>query len=60
MLVVAEPHPRPKAERFDRPYRDGRVFVLHFPTLRAGLLSPSPFGTDFLRPPTTCAIMTDL
>jgi hypothetical protein len=28
------------------------------PALRAGLLSSGPSGTDFLQPPTTCAILT--
>ena len=42
MLAVAEPLARPKSEYFNRPLRDGRVFLLHFPALRAGLLSLSP------------------
>jgi hypothetical protein len=46
MLAVAERRARPKAERFDRPLRDGRVFLHHFPALRAGLLSLSPSGTS--------------
>ena len=36
MLGVAERRARPKAERFDRPLRDGRVFLRHFPALRTG------------------------
>jgi hypothetical protein len=50
MLAIAEPHTRPKAERFYRPLRlrDGRVFLHHFPALRTGLLlSLSP---SLLRP----------
>ena len=47
MLAIAERGARPNAERFDRPGRDGRVFLHHFPTLRTGLLSLSPF---LLRP----------
>ena len=47
MVAVAERGARPKAERFDRPLRDGRVFLHHFPALRTGLLSLSPSGTDF-------------
>ncbi len=48
MLAIAERRARPKAGRFDRPLlRDGRVFLHHFPALRTGLLSLSPF---FLRP----------
>jgi hypothetical protein len=46
MVAVAERRARPKAERFDRPLRDGRVFLHHFPALRTGLLSPSPSGTS--------------
>ena len=46
MLAIVEPHLKPKAERFYRPCRDGRVFVRHFPVLRAGLLSLSPSGTS--------------
>jgi hypothetical protein len=46
MLAVAERHARPKAERFDRPSRDGPVFLHHFPALRTGLLSPHPSGTE--------------
>jgi hypothetical protein len=37
MLAIAEPCARPKAECFDRPLRDGRVFLNHFPALRTGL-----------------------
>jgi len=48
MVAVAERRARPKAERFDRPLRDGRVFLHHFPALRTGLLSLSP---SRLRPP---------
>jgi hypothetical protein len=29
MVAVAERRARPKAERFDRPLRDGRVFLHH-------------------------------
>jgi hypothetical protein len=50
MLAIVEPHPKPKAECFYRPCRDGRVFVRHFPVLRAGLLSLSPSGTSPHRP----------
>jgi len=46
MLAIAEPHPRPKAERFYRPGTDVS-FVRHFPALRAGLLLLSP---SLLRP----------
>jgi hypothetical protein len=47
MVTVAERGARPKAERFDRPLRDGRVFLHHFPALRTGLLlSLSPSGTS--------------
>jgi len=46
MLAIAERRARPKAERFYRPFRDGRVFLLHFPALRTGLLSLSPSGTS--------------
>jgi hypothetical protein len=42
----SERRARPKAERFDRPLRDGRVFLHHFPALRTGLLSLSPSGTS--------------
>jgi hypothetical protein len=35
-----------KPKRFDRPLRDGRVFLHHFPALRTGLLSLSPSGTN--------------
>jgi hypothetical protein len=49
LLPIAERHVRSKADRFDRPLRlrDGRVFLNHFPALRTGLLSLSPF---LLRP----------
>jgi hypothetical protein len=49
MLAVAERLARPKAERFDRPLRDGRVFLHHFPVrqLPDTGLSLSPF---LLRP----------
>jgi hypothetical protein len=43
MQANAERHARPNAKRFDRPYRDGPVFLNHFPALRTGLLSLSPF-----------------
>ena len=46
MVAIAERRARPKAERFDRPLRDGRVFLHHFPALRTGLLSLSPSGTN--------------
>jgi hypothetical protein len=49
MLAIAETHARLKAERFDRPSRDERVFLHHFPALRTGLLSLSPFGTSLHR-----------
>jgi hypothetical protein len=45
-LAISERRARPKAERFDRPLRDGRVFLHHFPALRTGLLSRSPSGTS--------------
>jgi hypothetical protein len=32
MLAVAERRARPRAERFDRPLRDGRVFFASFPS----------------------------
>jgi len=45
MLAIAEPHAKPKAERFYRPLRDGRVFWTIFPALRTGLLlSNAPSG----------------
>jgi hypothetical protein len=47
MLAIAERRAKPKGERFDRPLRDGPVFLHHFPALRTGLLSLSPF---LLRP----------
>jgi hypothetical protein len=43
MQAIAERHARPNAKRFDRPYRDGPVFLHHFPVRSAGLLSLSPF-----------------
>ena len=46
MLEVAGRHARQKAERFDRPLRDGPVFLHHFPALRTGLLSLGPSGTS--------------
>jgi hypothetical protein len=49
MLAVAERFARPKAERFDRPLRDGRVFLHHFPVRQlpdTGLLSLNPSGTS--------------
>jgi hypothetical protein len=49
MLAVAERLARPKAERFDRPLRDGRVFLHHFPVRQlpdTGLLSLRPSGTS--------------
>jgi hypothetical protein len=49
MLAIAERRARPKAERFDPPSRDGRVFLHHFPALRTGLLSLRPSGTSPLR-----------
>jgi hypothetical protein len=39
MQAIAERRARPNAKRFDRPYRDGPVFLHHFPALRTGLLS---------------------
>src|ERR1700730_9928115 len=49
MLTIAETHARFKAECFYRPSRDGRVFLHHFPALRTGPLSLSPFGTGLHR-----------
>jgi hypothetical protein len=52
MLVIAETHARLKDERFNRPLRDGRVFLHHFPVRQlpdTGLLSLSPFGTSLYR-----------
>ncbi len=46
MPAIAERRARPKAERFDRPLRDERVFLHHFPALRTGLFSLSPSGTS--------------
>jgi hypothetical protein len=53
MLAIAETHTRLKAERFYRPWPDGRVFLRHFPALRTGLLSfalrtfRTPFDLSF-------------
>jgi hypothetical protein len=47
MQAIAERRARPNAKRFYRPYRDGPAFLHHFPALRTGLLSLSPF---LLRP----------
>jgi hypothetical protein len=47
-LAIAERRARPKAGRFDRPLRDGRVFLHHFPALRTGLLSLSPLPPSAL------------
>jgi hypothetical protein len=47
MQAIGERRARPNAKRFDRPYRDGPVFLHHFPALRTGLLSLSP---SLLRP----------
>jgi hypothetical protein len=49
MQAIAARHARPNAKRFDRPYRyrDGPVFLHHFPALRTGVLSLSP---SLLRP----------
>jgi hypothetical protein len=47
MQAIGERRARPNAKRFYRPYRDGPVFLHHFPALRTGLLSLSPF---LLRP----------
>jgi hypothetical protein len=50
MLAVAERRARPKADRFDRPLRDGGVFLHHLPVRQlpdTGLLSLSPI---LLRP----------
>jgi hypothetical protein len=41
----------------DRPVRDGYLFKNAIPALRTGLLSSGPFGTDFLQPLATCAIL---
>jgi hypothetical protein len=52
MLAIAERRARPKAERFDRPCRDGRAFLHHFPVRQlpdTGLLSLNPSGTSPLR-----------
>jgi hypothetical protein len=51
MLAIAERCGRPKAERFYRPFRfrDGRLFLHHFPALRTGLPSLRPSGTTRLR-----------
>jgi hypothetical protein len=38
MQAIAERHARPNAKRFDRPYRDGPVFLHHFPVRSAGLV----------------------
>ena len=46
MLAIAKRRSKPKAERFCRPSRDGRVFLHRFPALRTGLLSLSPSGTS--------------
>jgi hypothetical protein len=46
ILTVAGRFARPKDKRFDRPLRDGRVFLHRFPALRTGLLSLSPSGTS--------------
>jgi len=40
---------RPGAKCFDRPLRDGHLFLHHFPALRTGLLSLSPSGTSLRR-----------
>jgi hypothetical protein len=32
MQAIAERHARPNAKRFDRPYRDGPVFLHQFPS----------------------------
>ena len=37
---------RPGAECFDRPWRDGHLFLHHFPALRTGLLSLSPLRDE--------------
>jgi hypothetical protein len=48
MQAIAERRARPKAKRFDRPYRDGPAFLHHFPVRRGGYwASLSPF---LLRP----------
>jgi hypothetical protein len=39
-----------RAEHFDRTRRDGHLLLPHFPALRAGLLSLSPFGTTSAHP----------
>ena len=46
MVAIAERRARPKTKRFYRPLWGGRVFLHHFPALRTGLLSLSPFGTS--------------
>jgi hypothetical protein len=45
-LVLLKPPPDQGAEFFDRPCRDGHLFLHHFPALRTGLLSLSPSGTS--------------
>jgi hypothetical protein len=37
---------RSRAECFDRPLRDGHLFLHHFPALRTGLLSLSPLRDE--------------
>jgi hypothetical protein len=56
MQAIAERRARPNAKRFDRPYRyrDGPVFLHHFPALRTGLLSLSPFLLRFAARPSYC------
>jgi hypothetical protein len=53
MLAVAERRARPKDERFDRPLRDGRVFLRHFPSTSywATFIGPSNAGRTNLTLP---------
>jgi hypothetical protein len=46
MLAIAESLARPKPSISIVPDGTGRVFLLHFPALRTGLLSLSPSGTS--------------
>ena len=46
LVTLVKPQAKNRTERFYRPWRDGRVFLHHFPALRAGLLSLGPSGTD--------------
>ena len=48
MLAIAEPRATPKAECFSIVPTGRTCLLLHFPALRAGLLSLSPSGTKVL------------